>query len=525
MGVGVVSFVFTSIAAFAGWFFAPRDSRKLAMFIAAVWVIALAIGFFIPLRPATFTLIAVLLAVTGALAPRSTVVLYIGIIAAIPLGMAYQIPFPGLNYLMEVDYAKVATLVLLGPVFARVLFEKSPKQLVIVDWLLLFFVLFTSVMAFRDLPFTSVLRLAVDQFVLIYVPYIAISRTLRTQDDVKWALRALFISLVILAVVALISTLRSWNYYVHLSGETGYKSFSDFRNGFLRVGATMPPSLLAFLMGAGVALLASWRRSDVLPKLYILPLAGLFVFVCFVTGTRGGWVAAGICVISFLIFNYANRSGRRLFMVAMGVGVLVGINLIFNDSTVLDDKYGTVSYRAELIRTSMEQFRDRPLFGASDFLQSQRFAHLVQGEGIIDLVNGYIQIALYYGAVGLIAFVGAHGAALRGALQALSKLPPNKKASDDERTARSNSAFLLALQIGYLTMIATISLTQQSPHFGYIILALVVGHARVLATAPARAEALSEKASANEPEQPRASDLRPAPQGPIPYGARFVRPD
>lgn len=523
MSVGILATLMTSLAVAGAYFFTPRDDKKMAFAIGFIWIAALFIAFFSPQRSLTFLAIALMLGVTGAMSPRGAVFLYIGVLAALPLKMSYFVPFPGLAFLINVDYAKVATLALLGPAFLRGLSARTPPYLKSVDNLILFFVLFTSVMAFRDVPFTSVMRLTVDQMLLIYIPYIAISRTLKTQKDIDWAIRSFFICILIAALIGVITALRSWNYYSHLSDIGSGKAYFDYRNGILRVGATMNGSLLALFCGAGLAYIAILRTQKTYPLLISLAVAAILAFATFATGARGGWIAAIVCFGLFWIFNSMGVAIRRLVLSGMTMGVFVGFFLIFNESSLFEDKYGSINYRAELIRTSVIQIQDRPFFGSSSFMDSPRFAHLRQGEGIIDLVNGYLQVVLFFGIVGLGAFVGAHIIALRSGLRALSKLPPGKIASNKERHQKCTLAFLLALQLGYLTMIATISFTGQNQHFGYVFLGFVVAQARVLLHAPRSAdERLGPETEvdlqAGNPEPSRETGIDPQA-----YGARFVR--
>jgi O-antigen ligase len=65
-----------------------------------------------------------------------------------------------------------------------------------------------------------------------------------------------------------------------------------------------------------------------------------------------------------------------------------------------------VAYRERLFEISLGVVLDHPLFGAWDFLQLPVMQQLRQGEGIIDVVNSYLGIALASGFVGLALFCG-----------------------------------------------------------------------------------------------------------------------
>ncbi len=523
MNFTIVAVIFTAIAASVAVLVANREDRGMVVSIGAAWVIAAAIAFFLPSRPIVFVALGVMLSVVSATHKRGAVFLYLGVVAALPVGMTYDVPFPGLNFLIKLDYAKEATLILLAPVFFRVAFSKGPSHLKNVERLLLFFTLFTGVMSLRDLPFTSMLRAVVDQMLLIYIPFVVISRSLTTRKDFEWALAAIFASFVIVSMIGAISAVQSWNYYAGLADVGSAKAYFDFRNGFVRVGATVIPSLLGFLAVAGILLAMRYRLLKSLPGHMFLGCIALFGFATFATGARGGWLGAFACIACYYIFLRTGAGMRKMFYVASIAVVFAGFTMVFNDSDLLQDEYGTVSYRAELIRTSIEQIKDRPFFGSSDFMGSARFAHLRQGEGIIDLVNGYIQIVLFYGLAGLGAFVAANLIAIRGGLKELSLMPDFRAATPAQQDQRRVLAFSLSLQFGYLALIGTISLVNQVPNYLYIFLALLVAQARLAATSREAAEMAADAPAEAAPEEDQQAPARAKVTGPVPYGARFVR--
>ncbi|WP_375202089.1 O-antigen ligase family protein [Hyphococcus sp.] len=528
MNPSIVAIALTGFAALLVLMLMPKEDKPFAVAVCVTWVFVAAIAFLLADASLTFIALFMLLAAAGAASPRGGVFLYIAVMPALPAGLLYDVPMPGLNYLITLDYPKLAALVLLGPAFIKASFTRAPAHFRGIEHLLLFFVLFTGLMAFRDLPFTSVLRTIFDLFVLVYLPFIAISRTLITQKDIDWALRAFFASFLMLAVIGVISTLRSWNYYASIGEGSFGKAYFDVRNGLLRVSATMIPSLLAALTSAGLILALVLRARKEISPLFAYISIGILGFTCFATGARGGWLAAIACVAAYFVFYYGGAALRRLAYAAAIICVLVGFSLIFSDSDVLNDEYGTVNYRAELIRTSVAQIQERPLFGASDIFNLPRFQHLRQGEGIIDLVNAYIQIVLFYGLVGLGTLLGAHALGAMGGLRELNELPRPRDLTPAQAEQRRTVAFLLAMQGGYLVLIATISFVAQVPHYGYLILAALVAQARILKTQrlaaaePDKTIAETEAIAPPPPEAPPSSPS-PAPSGPVPYGARFVR--
>ncbi len=519
MGGGLISIFFTAASTLAAFVSAPRGGGYCLVRIIAVWVSIAVFGFLIGNKWLVFALIGVTLFIAAPARSAERVYLYIGVMVAIPISLSLNIPFPGLNYLISLDYAKMTTIILLGPVFVKNIFSRPPQQLKIVGRLLVIFVLLTGIMSIRDVSFTSMLRALLDQFLLVVIPYIAISRSLTTQNEIENAIRALFVSAIILAGIGVFSTLWSWNYYVHLSDHIIAKSFTEYRNGFLRISATLGATLLGFVMGAAIMAAFVFQAAKEYPKIIAIAQMCVFGFVLFTTGARGGWLAAALIIGAYFLLSKLKKSGRQLLLASLAVCVVTIMVLVFQESAYLNDAYGSIDYRADLLRTSMRQIAERPLFGSADFLESSRFAHLRQGEGIIDLVNVYLQLSLHYGLVGFSLFVGANLLALRGGLATLERLPIGRDVDADAAAARRTVALLIATQIGYLGMIATISWVSYIWHYGFVILGLMVAQVRVGALPCVTPERQHEIPPAQEPPPPNAS----VSSAPLPYGARFVR--
>lgn len=515
MNAALVGVIFTTFAAAMSFLISPTIFPGAKIRIAAGWVIAAACAFFIENNLTALMMAGAALVVLAPLDNVKRTLLYIAVFPALPEFYNADIPFPGLNYLINIDFGQVATLVLLGPVFVSAMMAPTAPILRTVDRLLLIYVLVTGVMTIRDLPFTSMMRATFEQFVLIFMPYVAVSRALQTQKDVENALKALFAGIVVLAFVGLISSLKSWNYYAHIADAINFKVYTGYRNGLLRIGGTVVPTLLAYLMGIGVAV-AAWLRSERAQPVYFLyGFLVLFGFVAFATGARGGWVAGALAVGFYFLLPRLNRMTRRLMLGSVAAAVIGGLVLIVQGSDVISDEYGTFDYRAELIRTSFEQIADRPLFGAPDFRESPRFAHLVQGEGIVDVVNGYLQVALSYGLFGLIFYVSANALALRRCLAALDE-PAPRRAADERRDSIRTLSLLVAAHVGLLAMLATISAVSYIWHYNYLVLGLMVAQARIHAALSGASADEAQSESAPPPEALPAGAARP-------YGARFVR--
>jgi O-antigen ligase len=74
----------------------------------------------------------------------------------------------------------------------------------------------------------------------------------------------------------------------------------------------------------------------------------------------------------------------------------------------------TLDYRAELLDKSMQVFMERPWLGSDQYVERLTELGMVQGQGIVDIVNTYLGIALSSGALGLTFFLSIFTIVLRG---------------------------------------------------------------------------------------------------------------
>jgi O-antigen ligase len=97
-------------------------------------------------------------------------------------------------------------------------------------------------------------------------------------------------------------------------------------------------------------------------------------------------------------------------------------------------------------------FLQSPWFGSPDFMDQPIMQALVQGEGIIDVVNTYIGILLSGGAVGLVIFLGMFMPAIWALLKKMLR----------GRDQHTRMAF--ACLIVVLVLISTVSYVNSIPY-------------------------------------------------------------
>jgi len=105
-----------------------------------------------------------------------------------------------------------------------------------------------------------------------------------------------------------------------------------------------------------------------------------------------------------------------------------------------------VAYRQELLSTSLALLRQSPWWGVPNFLSYME--DLRQGEGIIDLVNTYLVVALNVGVVGLVIYLVPFATTLWGEANRGPVLDPR---------VRREGAVWVALTVGMMAAIFTVS--------------------------------------------------------------------
>lgn len=340
--------------------------------------------------------------------PKSRIIYYLFLLCALPILMV-DIPAVGIRYLFTLTYPRLLILSLL---FFSMLKNKSPLRLYSLStdkWVVLY-VCLLSISAFRDNPLSNGLRASFLFYIDIFVPYFMFSRYLTDQSQLNRALVALLIGLAPVACVAIFETLKHWRLYDVLTRTLTGKSppFGyDIRGGGLRATAIFKgPIILGYVMLIGIGLF-----------LYIKPFiknqkAALLVGLGLVGGllapvARGPWVACVVLGVAY-IWTGPYRFSRLTVFGLSGVVGLALLSLTEKGSKFIDllpvigsIRSDTIDYRARLLEVSWVVFQKHPWFGSTTFLETPEMETMQQGQGIIDIVNSYIFIALSYGLVGL----------------------------------------------------------------------------------------------------------------------------
>jgi hypothetical protein len=336
-----------------------------------------------------------------------------------------DIPAIGINALFPLDNYRLLSFCVLIPTAWRARRSQDAARirgLQNMDILLLAFgVLQVALFVPPDLPglpllqdsATNMLRRAFLFWVDVYVLYFAVSRSCTSRRAITEALSAFCLACAVMAALAAFEGAKRWLLYADLArGWTGDPSmgFYIFRGNILRAEASSGhPLALGYLLAIAFGLwlylkshVTALRARVAGVLLYWLGLLAAY--------SRGPWFGAVAIYFSFAALS--PRGFPRLFRAA-GIAVLLAVAI---GATPIGSRIlsvmpfvggavdaDTLDYREQLAAKSWEIIQASPYFG--DQHARAKMEDLRQGQGIIDIVNTYVGVAMDKGLIGLLIFV------------------------------------------------------------------------------------------------------------------------
>jgi hypothetical protein len=461
-----------------------------------VWFVLTVVAFLSP-NFWLFALVAIPIMTWAGRKDTNPVAFYLLLLHVIP-DVPVNIPAIGVKELFALSNYRLLSFCVLIPTAWRLRRSNAATKsrgTTAVDYLLLAFGLLQILIYVpADLPShvlvpdsaTNVLRRAFLFFVDVYVLYYVVSRTCTNKGAIAEAMATFWLASAVMALIAVFESMRHWLLYTDIvmswaDAHPGWHvetAYSFMRSGSVRAQASAGHALaLGFLLAIAFGfwlylrsrLESTWSR-----------IAGALVlwFGLVASFSRGPWI--GAAAIYFAFAALGARAFSRLFKATLIATFVIGalsltppgerlINTLpFLGGTVDSD---SVLYRHRLAERSWELIQQHPLLGDPHaYLQME---DLRQGEGIIDLVNTYAEIALFYGLIGLSLFVGFFLIALFKAY----RLAKTYARTDPDAALLGRSLF--ASILGVLLMLENSSLTGALPILVYVLIGLAGGYARL----------------------------------------------
>jgi hypothetical protein len=404
--------------------------------------------------------------------------LYVLVTFTVP-DASFSMPTFLVNQLFDLTQYRILSLVILIPAIVRGWkgsLQPGDGKLKSADWFLLAFLFVQVAVQFPYESITAVMRrsflLAIDTFVVFY----AFSR-LANKQKVSDVVASFWLACAVMAPIAVFEWAKGWLLYTGLSSLWGDPNVFAFimRGGSLRAQAAANISLnLGYELAVCLGFFLYLRQRSTRPYIDWLAIAVISAGI-FTTGSRGAWVMAALVALIFVTF----RPGavQKLARTAAVGAAIIGLMYVTPlKESVIDrlpvigtSDQNTIEYRQQLYDTSVPLIRQNPFFG--DPFVARNMESLRQGQGIIDIVNGYLFTALFYGLVGLFLQMAALLTPLWMAGQAW------RRARGREQDAGLLGAGLLAAFIGSLFFIATAGFGPTT----YLLAGLLLSYARCVA--------------------------------------------
>ncbi|MEK8030672.1 O-antigen ligase family protein [Ideonella sp. DXS29W] len=371
----------------------------------SIWIYVLAM----PLVVAAF------LAPEGERAQRAAV-LWALLMLAVPNAGAYIAGIGGISNFFEMTHTRALSFALLVP--AIVMMPKKSAQRpgllgIVTDWFVLaYFLVQLAVLV----PYASTTDLIRQAFVLCVdtlLPYWVFSRAFVDVEGIRSALRAFVLVALALSVLAMFESVRRWPLYdavsVHWGIDWDMIVFLE-RAGLLRAKASAGHSLML-----GCVLLVAWGwwwivQTELKQRIWVtLGTLGLLAGLA-ASLARGSWLGAG--VLTVLMVAMGRAPVRNLLLIGGGGVAFLGIAAAVPALSFVIDMLPfvgnvdseNVEYRQRLLEISLGLIAQSPWLGVPGYLNYME--ELRQGQGIIDIVNSYLAVALTTGVVGVFCFVG-----------------------------------------------------------------------------------------------------------------------
>ncbi len=335
----------------------------------------------------------------------------------------FEIPgFAGIRYFISIDYLQMVTLATLLPVCMQHLVSHG-RKINAPDKILMAYFMLNIILRMQYDDTAGIIRYIINIAFDIFIPYFAISRSIKSLGDFKGILANFALGGLLVAGVGVFEFFRRWLLYRPFSDKLGTGWAPEYiqRGDFLRALATSgQPIVFGYVQ---VVLIGTYIYLGQFIKSRTQYWLGLLLLTSaeIASLSKGPWV--GLALLGMVLVLSAKQKGKRLLQ--LGLLTVFAAFLLSGSETgakilsylpfvgTLDE--GSVSYRQLVLDTSLGVIGQNPWFGSNDYLLKMEV--LRQGQGLIDIVNSYLAVALDSGLVGLALFVGFFVSILKAAYQ------------------------------------------------------------------------------------------------------------
>lgn len=442
-----------------------------------IWLV-LTIAAFVSPNFWIFVLIAFAVLGWGAHKESNPLALYVLLYQIIPHSISFELPVVGINSLFPLDWGRILSFTVLVPVALRLLTQpklvKKPGHVAWVDALLLAFFAMQVVVMMPYESMTASARRALLLYVDLFAVYYVGSRTCNSRRLIAEVMACFVLVCCIWAPLAVFETVKGWLLYGGIGNIWGSPiPFAWlFRSGMLRAQVSAGQSIT--LGQTLVVAFAFWLylASRVGSKRWLVGIACWIWAGMLASLARAPWLVG---IVIFLTYSLLAPKGigvlvKGLMVISVAAAVLAispfGDRVIASLPFVGKHDQASVEYRERFAERSWEEIRRHPIAGNPLVLKN--LEDLRQGQGIIDLINTYATVGMYYGLVGLFLFVFPFLIAV------WEVFTWSKGFSGRDLNAQLLGVSLFACAVGILVMAVTVLLSEGS--LIYLLLGMLVGY-------------------------------------------------
>ena len=395
-----------------------------------------------------------------------------------------------INYVLGLTGPRALALVLLPGLALRYLGDRTFKREPWVLWIDFFVFGYQGLRVLLMFPHSSssgLLRMMVESTLDILLPYYVASRAIRSPSDLRFLLSHLALGLALVACMGCAEYVSHRSLYSELQWLYGYKwqlTMTLLRGDHLRVQAATPqPIVLAFEMIFALGLWTylrgdEWKRWAV--RGVFVATIGCLVF----TGSRGPLLCGAVFAIALYgLRKLQTKTFVTSFLLLFAAAIV--IKMVGADQILVDalgvlfgstaEDLSSINYRRELLDTALALLHQSPWLGVPNY--AAQMQDLRQGEGIIDLVNSYVAIALDAGVIGLAIYLLPYCIAFNR----LVRVPGIQRGTPDEAGTGWFAAVVIAMTIALLLTIFTTSTFSTMPFLLGLLLALPIARLQMKA--------------------------------------------
>jgi hypothetical protein len=364
-----------------------------------------------------FCLVATPILILGGRKDTNPAAFYLLLLNVVP-EFSWRVPMVGISYLVDLDFKMLLSLCVMVPAAVRLVKtgkQATPLRWGLVDTCLVAYLALTSI--YFILPEisrgvlmtptgTDYLRRTFESMVRFFVPYYVISRSCSTRREFQEGIVALCIACAVMAALATFESARHWLLFgdIRARWSPGYNAYLARGESLRAMASTIHPLTLGYWLALAFGL---WRcLRPTLPtgvrrnSMDVLLWLGLLAAY-----SRGPWLGA---VLIYFVYTALGGAAVSGLLKATGAAVLTGVAVALSP---LGDKIERVipflggnvdaqniTYRQQLLSDAWQIIQQSPILGDQRALEKMQD---LRAAGIIDLMNGFVNVLLDNGFLGL----------------------------------------------------------------------------------------------------------------------------